>query len=119
MFDLLLDYAGTRVQLDELGADDFLEWLETMSGRHLDLYAFSTDWVQSGPQFALKAKGARGDLLIGWEPAQASKEVRVSRQRKVAYENSPDTTESGSCEPKAGSARPDAHSGSSEGLQSG
>lgn len=54
-----------RSIVDTLGWDALLAALDTFGG--LELYSVSQDWyIYDSRRFVLKAKGARGDLIVTW-----------------------------------------------------
>lgn len=67
---LSFDYRSVRALATAAdGSPDFgrlLDALDQLTG--LDLYSLSVDWYRS-PTFILKAKGAKGDLLVDWSSA--------------------------------------------------
>ena len=62
--DLTMNYQHVRDFVDSHNWDQLLEALNLKT--NLDLYSVSTDWYKLGRQFILKAKGAKGDLIISW-----------------------------------------------------
>jgi hypothetical protein len=65
MFDLSLDRVQASAYASQNGWDAFMARLESLSGRPLELYSVSTDWTRDETIKVIKARGARGDLLVG------------------------------------------------------
>ena len=51
-----------RDEIDYSGWDGLLERLNLLT--KLDLYQVSTEWAQPASGYLMKAKGAKGDLLV-------------------------------------------------------
>lgn len=68
--EITLDYAATKAFAEDKGMQALLEALDRkasiLAGHALELYSLSLDWLRIGPQFILKAKGARGDVIVSW-----------------------------------------------------
>lgn len=69
MHDMTLDRAQAAAYVAELGWDAFMRMLEYQAGerlcrRPLELYSVSMDWAGDPSIKVVKAKGARGDLLV-------------------------------------------------------
>lgn len=64
-YDGIHNYESAKEFVKEFGWDDFLEALnENYPGRKL--FSVSTAWYNN-MDYLCKAKGANGDVLIGWE----------------------------------------------------
>jgi hypothetical protein len=64
MYDMTLDRVQASAFASQHGWDEFMGALERKSGRELDLYSVSTEWTRDASVTCLKARGARGDLLV-------------------------------------------------------
>jgi hypothetical protein len=63
--DFIVEYEQAKKIVDDDGWDSFLdEFKDTFDD--LDIYAVSKDWYKD-KSFILKAKGGKGDVVIGWE----------------------------------------------------
>ena len=64
MFDKEIEREQAKEVVREKGWDAFLSRLQTEFPDR-DLYSVSTSWYDN-PKYICKAKGARGDVVIGW-----------------------------------------------------
>ena len=68
--DLRMSHQAAKRYVDMFGWEALLNALERkalrITPRRLELYSVSMDWHVIGPEFCLKAKGARGDVLVRW-----------------------------------------------------
>lgn len=72
MTDKLMKHDEAVKNVDEKGWDGFLEDLQDEFKEH-DLYAVSQSWYESD-EYICKARGERGDVIIGWEEKQQENE---------------------------------------------
>jgi hypothetical protein len=63
--DILMNYDYAVMIVDSKGWEAFFQLLKNMYPSY-HLYQVSKDWYEDD-QYICKAKGARGDVVIGWE----------------------------------------------------
>jgi len=73
LFDMLMAHSHAK-SLDNKAMFDTLDSIYP----ERELYSMSLDW-RKDKQYILKAKGVKGDVLVGW------KEVKYSKEWKEAW----------------------------------
>jgi len=68
LFDMLMSHSHAK-SLDNKAMFDTLDSIYP----ERELYSMSLDW-RKDKQYILKAKGAKGDVLVGWKEVKYSKE---------------------------------------------
>lgn len=63
--DLILIYDQMKQFVKENGWDEFLLLLQNEFPAHR-LYAVSQGWYYDGSKYICKARGTRGDVIVGW-----------------------------------------------------
>lgn len=64
-YDGLMDHAAAKSYVEENGRDAFLGYLQNEYPDY-GLSGYSTSW-EDDQQYICKARGAYGDVIIGWE----------------------------------------------------
>lgn len=63
--DLLMHWSEAVHLVDKGGHDAFLRLLDQKFPSK-ELYQVSTSWYTHGAEYVAKAKGALGDVIVGW-----------------------------------------------------
>lgn len=60
-----MDIFATWTKLVNMTNQEVMDWLQSLFPT-FDLFSLSLDW-RTNPEYILKAKGVRGDVLVLWE----------------------------------------------------